>query len=489
MSPEFGATSATFPIDGQTLRYLADTGRPTELIERGRAVHARAGPLPRPETRRRRRTPRRSTSTWPPSSPAWPGRGRPQDRVSLPQVRRSFTDAFGAGSGNGSHLGDGSVVISAITSCTNTSNPALMVGCRPARPEGARPRPRAAAVGEDVASRPGRGSSPATWSGRACSSRSTGSASTWSASAARPASAIPGRCRTRSRARSTGRPEGGRGAVGQPQLRGPHPPGGRATYLASPPLVVAYALAGSVNTDLTADPLGEGADGAGLPARRVAEPRGGRAGADAARSAPTSSTRSTAASSRATSAGRRCPCPRASSSPGIPPRPTCARRPSSSTTPTSRTSSRRVSSRCSATRSRPTTSRPRAPSRRTRRPAATSSRRASRRATSTPTAPRRGNHEVMVRGTFANIRLKNALADARGRLHPPYAVGRVDDDLRRGPALRRRRASRSSSSPAASTAPARRATGRPRARRSWACGRCWRRASSASTARTWSRWA
>ena len=73
-----------------------------------------------------RPTPRRSTSTSPPSSRAWPGPRRPQDRVSLPQVGDSFADAFGAGR-NGGGLGDGSVVISAITSCTNTSNPALMV--------------------------------------------------------------------------------------------------------------------------------------------------------------------------------------------------------------------------------------------------------------------------------------------------------------------------------------------------------------------------
>src|SRR6185312_5501776 len=107
MSPEFGATAATFPIDAQTLRYLADTGRPADLIDRvGR--YTRDLDLEA-------------------VVPSLAGPRRPQDRVSLPQVGRSFTDAFGAGAGNGSRLGDGSVVISAITSCTNTSNPALMV--------------------------------------------------------------------------------------------------------------------------------------------------------------------------------------------------------------------------------------------------------------------------------------------------------------------------------------------------------------------------
>ena len=56
-------------------------------------------------------------------------------------------------------------------------------------------------------------------------------------------------------------------------------PAVRANYLASPPLVVAYALAGSVNCDLTADPLGEGSDGPVYLARRVAERGGGERGA------------------------------------------------------------------------------------------------------------------------------------------------------------------------------------------------------------------
>ena len=51
------------------------------------------------------------------------------------------------------------------------------------------------------------------------------------------------------------------GAVGQPQLRGPHHPNVRANYLASPPLVVAYALLGTMNEDITTAPLGTGKDG------------------------------------------------------------------------------------------------------------------------------------------------------------------------------------------------------------------------------------
>src|SRR5690349_23528545 len=126
MSPEFGATAATFPIDAQTLRYLADTGRPADLIERVERYTREQGLF-----RTGEEAPPAYTETLELDLeavvPSLAGPRRPQDRVSLPEVSRSFTDAFGAGTGNGSHLGDGSVVISAITSCTNTSNPALMV--------------------------------------------------------------------------------------------------------------------------------------------------------------------------------------------------------------------------------------------------------------------------------------------------------------------------------------------------------------------------
>jgi aconitate hydratase len=57
------------------------------------------------------------------------------------------------------------------------------------------------------------------------------------------------------------RPGGGRGAVGQPQLRGAHQPDVKANYLASPPLVVAYALAGTVDIDFATEPIGHDQDG------------------------------------------------------------------------------------------------------------------------------------------------------------------------------------------------------------------------------------
>jgi aconitate hydratase len=103
---------------------------------------------------------------------------------------------------------------------------------------------------------------------------------------------------------------------------------------------------------------------------------------------------------------------------------------------------------------------------------------------------RRGNHEVMMRGTFANIRIKNqmvknddgSVVEGGFTIHQP--VGRADVHLRRRHALSNKKAANSSSSPAKNTAPAHRATGPPRAPRCSASAPSWPRASSASTART-----
>ena len=98
---------------------------------------------------------------------------------------------------------------------------------------------------------------------------------------------------------------------------------------------------------------------------------------------------------------------------------------------------------------------------------------------------RRGNHEVMMRGTFANIRIKNQMVPGvEGGVTVHYPSGEQHVDLRRGHALPATKACRWSSSPARNTAPARRATGRPRARGCSACAPSSPRASSASTART-----
>jgi aconitate hydratase A / 2-methylisocitrate dehydratase len=260
MSPEFGATAATFPVDAQTLRYLADTGRPADLIERVERYTREQGLF-----RTGEETPPAYTETLDLDLaavvPSLAGPRRPQDRVSLPEVRRSFTDAFGAGAGNGSHLGDGSVVISAITSCTNTSNPALMVAAglvaRKALERGLTRRPwvkTSLAPGSRVVvgylERAGLlepldelGFNLVGFGCTTCIGNSGPLPEDVAAAVERDdlkvAAVLSGNRNFEARIH----------------------PAVRANYLASPPLVVAYALAGSVNTDLTSDPLGEGADG------------------------------------------------------------------------------------------------------------------------------------------------------------------------------------------------------------------------------------
>src|SRR3989454_1573526 len=157
MCPEYGATSSLFPVDQQTLRYLETTGRDQQLIELVQRYTQAQGMFRTDDSE----TPVFSElleldlST---VEPSVAGPKRPQDRVSLPSVWQSFTSAFavdekpanddvarfdfegGAADVTGGpepatavrarptqRLRDGSVVIAAITSCTNTSNPSVMV--------------------------------------------------------------------------------------------------------------------------------------------------------------------------------------------------------------------------------------------------------------------------------------------------------------------------------------------------------------------------
>ncbi len=189
--------------------------------------------------------------------------GAPQDRVVAGRGRgAAFRTALGSGTAAGvgratATLDDGArpssttadVVIAAITSCTNTSNPQVMVaaGLLARRPSSA-----------------GLTTKPWVKTSLAPGSRVVmdyleragliepleSSASPSSASAARPASATPGRCCRNLRGGHGLRPGGRRGALGQPQLRRPHPPRRQDELPRSPPLVVAYALAGTMDIDL-----------------------------------------------------------------------------------------------------------------------------------------------------------------------------------------------------------------------------------------------
>ena len=239
MSPEYGATCGFFPVDDDTIKYLRDTNRSEARIQLV-AAYAKAQGMFRTKNtpdpmftevlklefsvRSSRRSPGRSAS----AGPRCPQGG--QGRLRVARWTRNSGKAAEAAKrvpveGRNHDLGHGDVVIAAITSCTNTSNPSVMIGAGAVRPQARRRRAASSrqAMGQDLAGARLAGGAPEYLDKvEACRRTSTSSASTWSASAAPPASATRARCPRRSRRRST-RTTGGRrrGAVRQSQLRRP----------------------------------------------------------------------------------------------------------------------------------------------------------------------------------------------------------------------------------------------------------------------------
>ena len=139
MSPEYGATCGIFPVDKETLIYLRLTGRSEEQIALVEAYCREQGLFHDEKTPEAQYSELLALDLGSVES-SLAGPRRPQDRVPLAKARESFEQALpslirpgkgsakpaGSATGNG-HLHHGSVVIAAITSCTNTSNPSVMV--------------------------------------------------------------------------------------------------------------------------------------------------------------------------------------------------------------------------------------------------------------------------------------------------------------------------------------------------------------------------
>jgi aconitate hydratase len=267
MAPEYGATCGFFPIDLETLRYLKATGRkPAQvaLVEK----YARAQGL--------LRHPRSAEPVFTDTvdldlagvEPSLAGPRRPQDRVALAQAASSFAsdlrDVFHkenasdrsplAGTSRG--LSHGDVVIAAITSCTNTSNPNVMVGAgllaRNAVERGLAVQPwvkTSLAPGSQVVSdylAKSRLDKPLEKLGFGL----VGYGCTTCIGNSGP---LPEHV---SEAVSSGDLVAVSVLSGNRNFEGRVHPQVRANYLASPLLVVAYALAGSINVDLTTEPVG-----------------------------------------------------------------------------------------------------------------------------------------------------------------------------------------------------------------------------------------
>ncbi|MFK2931398.1 aconitate hydratase AcnA [Dyella agri] len=298
MAPEYGATCGIFPIDQEALNYLRLSGRSEEqvaLVE----TYAKAQGLWHDE-----HTPHPEFTTTleldlADVKPSMAGPKRPQDRVLLGDVRKSFKDAvvgltaarkplatsierfsgeggdtavgheestFGEGehvelNGDKFKLGDGAVVIAAITSCTNTSNPAVMLGAglvaKKAAAKGLKAKPwvktsigPGSKVVSDYLEQTGLlkelekvGFYIVGYGCTTCIGNS---------------GPLPVEI-------SKGIADGDLAVAsvlsGNRNFEGRVHPEVKMNYLASPPLVVAYALAGTLDVDLTKDPIGTGSDG------------------------------------------------------------------------------------------------------------------------------------------------------------------------------------------------------------------------------------
>ncbi|MGD8977484.1 MAG: aconitate hydratase AcnA [Gammaproteobacteria bacterium] len=274
MSPEFGSTCAIFPIDAETIRYLELSGRDPARIQLVEA-YAREQGLWREEGQRPADYTDLMSLDLSEVEPSIAGPRRPQDRIPLGESRSAFgremvkvhearASAGKAGDagadltldGRAANLTDGALLIAAITSCTNTSNPAVMVAAgllaRNARKRGLQTRPwvkTSLAPGSKVVTEylhrsgllPDLEALGFSIVGYGCTTCIGNSGPLRPEIAEAVASSDLVGCAVLS---------------GNRNFEGRIHPLVKMNYLASPPLVVAYALAGTMDIDLLTDPIG-----------------------------------------------------------------------------------------------------------------------------------------------------------------------------------------------------------------------------------------
>ena len=281
MAPEYGATMGFFPVDAETLEYLRRTGRPTEVVDLVERYTKEQGLY-------------RADGSPPPTfvdtlsldlgtvEPSLAGPKRPQDRIPLTRMKAAFAEALTApvqqrgfslaagdlsrkataGSGpDAPKLTHGAVVVAAITSCTNTSNPSVMLAAgllaKHACERGLRVKPHvktSLAPGSRVVTEYFRAAGLDEYLdqlgfqtvGYGCTTciGNTGPLPEPVAQAIKEGDLVAAAVLS-----------------GNRNFEGRVHPLTKANFLASPPLVVAYALAGTVDIDLASDPIGAGADG------------------------------------------------------------------------------------------------------------------------------------------------------------------------------------------------------------------------------------
>jgi len=256
MAPEYGATCAFFPVDRATCDWLALTGRDARLVE----DHARAQGLWREAGAPEPRFGRVIEIALGGIEPSLAGPRRPHERVALSRV--AVTHRAAVPEARSGAIPDGAVVIAAITSCTNTSNPDVML--------------RAGLLARNAAAR---GLTVPAWVKPSLTPGSrivarylaeSGLQRDLDALGFHLAGFGCATCSGNSGPLADGvedaiREQGIAACAvlsGNRNFEGRIHPAARFAWLASPPLVVAYALAGTVARDLTTEPLGTGRDGA-----------------------------------------------------------------------------------------------------------------------------------------------------------------------------------------------------------------------------------
>jgi aconitate hydratase len=289
MAPEYGATTGFFPVDEETLRYLVGTGRTEEQVELVARYCKEQGLF------------HDANSTEPEFSdkleldmstvkPALAGPKRPQDRIDLDNMKADWNKGLTAPVGpkgfgleasdlatkvtvnHGGRVYDlthGSVVIAAITSCTNTSNPSVMIGAgllaKKAVERGLDVKPwvkTSLAPGSKVVTTYLEASGLVPYL-EALNFHTVGYGCTTCIGNSGP---LPEHI---SKAIVEGNLVAASVLSGNRNFEGRVSPDARANFLASPPLVVAYAIAGTVNIDLVTEPIGYDPNGQAIYLRDI----------------------------------------------------------------------------------------------------------------------------------------------------------------------------------------------------------------------------
>lgn len=279
MAPEYGATMGYFPVDEKTLGYFATTGRPAAAIDRYRQYLQAQGMFGIPQDGQCDYTEEMHLDL-DTVVPSVAGPKRPQDRIPLTNLSQEFTDILHRKKSAGGYgrskeeaamrlptgkddidLGDGDVLIAAITSCTNTSNPAVLIAAgllaRNAAAKGLTVHPRVktslapgSRVVTDYLDKSG-----LTEELEKLGFHTVGYGCTTCIGNSGPLDQHYDKVLLETGLVAASVLSGNRNFEARVH------PNIRANFLMSPPLVVAFALAGTITRDLENEPLGEGTDG------------------------------------------------------------------------------------------------------------------------------------------------------------------------------------------------------------------------------------